>query len=248
MGAGVNALHVYGQPGPHDPVLVLGDLATLRALRDALDSLVTDGSTATVYTHSADGEGYYVRIAALPVSRMSGLMVPYSSEPYAARDGSGEMPHAVVCELQEAADEVDPGATLTLWDFADGNGPVPAHRHLNGGGWVADTARVDETVLVGPDAKVYGCAAVKDSVELRGHAQVYGAACVTGACKVADHAQVFGHAVVSGAVTVAGLARVYGDAMVSDHAAVRGCALVAGRATVGGASVVEGCDTLGDDP
>ena len=31
----------------------------------------------------------------------------------------------------------------TTFDFKDGNGPVPAHEHPNGGGWVADTAKVD---------------------------------------------------------------------------------------------------------
>ena len=34
------------------------------------------------------------------------------------------------------------------FDFDDGNGPVPAHKHPNGGGWVADTATVDETAYV----------------------------------------------------------------------------------------------------
>lgn len=42
----------------------------------------------------------------------------------------------------------------TLFDFEDGRGPVPAHRHPNGGGWVAETAHVDETAYVGPDARV----------------------------------------------------------------------------------------------
>ena len=27
-----------------------------------------------------------------------------------------------------------------IHDFKDGKGPVPAHQHSNGGGWVADTA------------------------------------------------------------------------------------------------------------
>ena len=33
------------------------------------------------------------------------------------------------------------------YDFDDGNGPVPAHRHSNGGGWVAETAKVDASAL-----------------------------------------------------------------------------------------------------
>ena len=45
---------------------------------------------------------------------------------------------------------------MSLHDFQDGNGPVPARQHPNGGGWVADTAHVDASAYVGPDAWVYG--------------------------------------------------------------------------------------------
>ena len=37
--------------------------------------------------------------------------------------------------------------TNTYFDFEDGNGPVPAHQHSNGGCWVADTAKVYETSI-----------------------------------------------------------------------------------------------------
>ena len=49
---------------------------------------------------------------------------------------------------------------MTIYDFKDGKGLVPAHQHPNGGGWVADTATVDEKAFVGPDAKVFGNAKV----------------------------------------------------------------------------------------
>lgn len=39
-------------------------------------------------------------------------------------------------------------------DFGDGRGEVPAHQHPNGGGWVEDTAKVDELVYVGDKARV----------------------------------------------------------------------------------------------
>lgn len=45
-------------------------------------------------------------------------------------------------------------------DFDDGNGPVPAHQHPNGGGWVAETATVAPGAFVGPAAQVYGTAIV----------------------------------------------------------------------------------------
>ena len=48
----------------------------------------------------------------------------------------------------------------TMFDF--GFGPVAAHRHANGGGWVADSARVADTAFVGSEARVYGEARVCD--------------------------------------------------------------------------------------
>jgi len=47
----------------------------------------------------------------------------------------------------------DKEMNMTTFDF--GNGPVPAHQHSNGGGCVADTAKVADTAYVGPDAQVY---------------------------------------------------------------------------------------------
>lgn len=44
---------------------------------------------------------------------------------------------------------IDRMATQQFFDF--GGGPVPAHRHIHGGGWVAETARVGDSVFVGPD-------------------------------------------------------------------------------------------------
>jgi hypothetical protein len=50
--------------------------------------------------------------------------------------------------------------TTSSYNFKDGLGPVPAHKHPNGGGWVADTATVADTAYVGPEAKVYDNARV----------------------------------------------------------------------------------------
>lgn len=59
---------------------------------------------------------------------------------------------------------------MTTHDF--GNGPVPAHRHPNGGGWVADTAHVDESAYVGRRAWVYGKAWVYGEAQVSGEAWV----------------------------------------------------------------------------
>jgi len=82
------------------------------------------------------------------------------------------------------------GKIMTIHDFKDGNGPVPAHQHSNGGGWVADTATVEDTVYVGPDARVYG------------DAWVHGNALVYGNAEVGGTAEVYGNAEVGGTVRV----------------------------------------------
>ena len=56
------------------------------------------------------------------------------------------------------------------------------HQHKNGGGWVANTATVEDSVYIGPDAQVSG------------NAQVYGNARVYGDARVSGNAQVSGNA------------------------------------------------------
>ena len=77
---------------------------------------------------------------------------------------------------------------MTTFDFDDGKGPVPAHKHPNGGGWVADTAKVAKTAYVGAEARVYGNAMVF------GNARVYGDARVYDNAGVYDNAKVYGNA------------------------------------------------------
>lgn len=94
-------------------------------------------------------------------------------------------------------------------DFNDGNGPVPAHRHVNGGGWVANTASVDDTAYIGRDAHVFGHAIVRDHTRVFGHARVFGLAIVRG------------HAVVSRTPKVlTGFRHV---ATFTDHHVIVGC-------------------------
>jgi tetrahydrodipicolinate N-succinyltransferase len=42
----------------------------------------------------------------------------------------------------------------TKHNFYDGRGEVPAHQHLNGGGWVDDTASVHPTADIGKGADI----------------------------------------------------------------------------------------------
>jgi len=120
----------------------------------------------------------------------------------------------------------------TTYDFGDGYGAVPAHRHVNPdgtiGGWVADTAAVSPTATVGVDARVY------DNAIVCGNARVYENSCVSTNAHVSDNAHVSGYAVVCGSARVYENAHVSGDAAVCGDAIVYGSAVVCGTARVGG--------------
>jgi len=52
--------------------------------------------------------------------------------------------------------------------------PEEQHQHKNGGGWVANTATVEETAYVGPYARVSGDAQVSGNASVSGNAWVSG--------------------------------------------------------------------------
>ena len=134
--------------------------------------------------------------------------------------------------------------------FDFGNGPVAAHKHPNGGGWVANTTKVAETAFVGPDAKVYGSAHVQGFARICDNAQVYDYSYVFDNALIRDDAKVFkdarvydraiienvaqiyGHAEVFGDAKVLDLARVYDFARIYCCARVFNCAQVFGHALV----------------
>lgn len=123
-------------------------------------------------------------------------------------------------------------------DFQDGAGPVPAHQHIRGGGWVAETAHVDDECYVGPFATVFGNARVtgnafiNDYARVYGNSRVYDKAKVYGDCQVYDEAQIYNEARVSGHCKVYGKARVLNNAMVYDYAEVYGDAIVRNNAEI----------------
>ena len=65
-----------------------------------------------------------------------------------------------------------------MYDFSDGRGEVPAHKHTNPdgsvGGWVAETASVENTCYIDEHAKVFGNARVFGNAKVYGDAEVYG--------------------------------------------------------------------------
>lgn len=152
------------------------------------------------------------------------------------------------------------------YDFGDGNGLVSAHQHTNGGGWIADTAEVDETVFVGPEAKVFGNAVVKykakindyakvygnalvyDKARIYGQAEIYGNAQVSDDCRISDNAKVYGNAIVRHMAIVTHNAKVYGNAIVSNCAEIYDDAQVCGNASVGNSVKIVGESIVSRNP
>jgi hypothetical protein len=60
-----------------------------------------------------------------------------------------------------------------MYNFGDGHGPVAAHRHANGGGWVADTATVSDSAYVGPVSQVMPVFRVMFGCRVFGEVGVY---------------------------------------------------------------------------
>ena len=106
------------------------------------------------------------------------------------------------------------------------------HVHANGGGWVADSASVADSVYVAPGAMVLGTAKVSGNVRIEDHAIVAGSATVQ------DNAVICGHAVVDGGGMIYdngwkfGSVTVSGNAVVADSAVVSGLCEISGNAKV----------------
>ncbi|MDC7683434.1 Svx/AvrXca family virulence/avirulence protein [Asticcacaulis sp. BYS171W] len=105
--------------------------------------------------------------------------------------------------------------------------PAPSakgHKHKNGGGWVADGAQVDDTVYVGPQARVLGGK-------------------VTGRARIEDHALILSGE-VSGDAVVGGLSIISNGVTVKDKAVVRtsfmGIGMFEPKATIGGTAKLYG--------
>lgn len=140
---------------------------------------------------------------------------------------------------------------------------VKGDYHVNGGGFVASTAKVADSVYVGPDAMVLGKAVIKGDVRIEDHAVVMGSAyikdnvvvdgnaIVAGSAKLSDNAHVGDYAVVSGSASVSGngqvleSAYVYGSYKISENGIAKGLSLLTAAGQLSGQGVADG-DTYDD--
>lgn len=130
--------------------------------------------------------------------------------------------------------------------------------HPNGGGFVAKTAKVDDSVYVGPNAKVLGnakvtgnviiddYAVVMGSAQIKGNAIIDGTAVVAGSAKVTGNAHVGDNAIVNENASVSDNAQViesayvYGNYKVKDNAIVKGLSLCCAAGTLKGQAIADG--------
>ena len=106
------------------------------------------------------------------------------------------------------------------------------HTHPNGGGWVANSAKVADSVYVGPDAMVLGSADLSGNVRVEDHAVVANGVTAT------DNVVISGHAIVDGGGMIYdngwkfGTVQLSGNAVISDSAVVTNSCTVSGNAKI----------------
>ena len=115
------------------------------------------------------------------------------------------------------------------------------HHHTNGNGWVKDSATVNSTAYVGPNALVYDTAQVRGYARIEDYAQVLTTsqvrdnAIVSGHAVIKDQAQIYGYAKIRDWATVDGNAQIYENARVIEHA------YVGQHVTYFGNAIIKGC-------
>lgn len=132
-----------------------------------------------------------------------------------------------------------------------------AKKHPNGGGWVANTAYVSESVYLSATSEVSGFACVTGDVVVQGRccighrARVSGNITLKGNVVVKDNAQITQRATITGAVVVknnaaiAGISSLRGDIVVSQLAMINSCTL-SGWGVVTDSSTLINSSFIGD--
>lgn len=177
--------------------------------------LFSAGEQVTMpYDAAADAEAYLTVTATPDTETLMQVGVPWAynegefDEDHVPFLSKTRYPYAVTLDGAEIQQERISSAMLQ------------GSHHPNGGGFVAATAQVDDSVYVGENARVLG------------YAKVSGNAVIDGYATVTDSAQVSGNAIVTGHAVVAERAQVKDNAIVADYAGVTGSAVVSENARV----------------
>ncbi len=117
---------------------------------------------------------------------------------------------------------------------------VPGKAHPNGGGFVADSAKVAPTAFIGPNAMVLGNAQVQGNARLEDFAAAIDNAIVKDSAILSGHALVRERAEVGGNAKVRDWAMVQGGWKVSENARVLEDAFLSDRGELSGNATIKG--------
>ncbi len=96
---------------------------------------------------------------------------------------------------------------------------VYAKQHINPdgtkGGWVAETALVESTCYIGPDAEVYEFAQVRDNATMLGSASASGFSTIADNATLTDWAVANDGAIIQGSAYICGTAVICGDSYIN---------------------------------
>ncbi|MCX6344327.1 MAG: DUF6055 domain-containing protein [Armatimonadetes bacterium] len=123
---------------------------------------------------------------------------------------------------------------------------VKGAAHANGGGFVAETAKVAPTAYVGPRAMVLDTAQVSENARIEGYAVISGGATVSGKAIVSGYAYVTGTPTISGNARVRDYSRVYDSAKIDGNARVWEYARIQGKTHIYDNAIARGSCTIGD--
>ena len=111
---------------------------------------------------------------------------------------------------------------------------VDAHRHPNGGGWIANTAKVATSVYVAANSEVFG------------HAEINGHTIIRGRCRVFGNARIDGDITLLGDVVVKDNARIYGRATITGRIDLKNNVCVYGTSGIRGEVVLSGSSVINE--
>ncbi|MCR4644660.1 MAG: hypothetical protein K5695_04530 [Oscillospiraceae bacterium] len=190
------------------------------------------GETMTVTMTKSDVKAYLVVTATPDLETCQ-----HNAVPWAYTEGASDENHVPFLSKTRYPYAVEIKGATVQQKYDTG---VAGHIHPNGGGFVADTATVADSVYVAENAQVLGWANVSGNVKILGHAIVAGTAKVSGNAIIGDSACVSGQASITENARVLESALVTDACTVSGNATVKGTAFLYNKETVTGQAMPDG--------
>lgn len=194
--------------------------------------LIADGETVSMDV-PGDAAAAYLTVVATPDAS---LYCPSGLHWHQDSDEFGETVQPFSSKYRYPYQVTITGASIRKRSL-DG---IQGHQHPNGGGFVADSAKVDDSVYVGPNACVIGSAAVSGNAVIDGYAMIAERAKVSGNAYVGDCAMVMGSAVVTDNAKVIESACIWDNYTLKDHAIAKGVAFCMANGTASGQAILDG--------